>query len=181
MEFCFFLLKKERYCFTSPSLELTYASVFTLTELRGLDWGVVHLDIPKAHFECSPRRTKPARHCRNPEDFARSQWAQVWNQTKDGSETKVNILYPHLYCLDNCISDCWDVRRKLCPENWTSATEARSVYSSYDFDSNPINLSDSSPPTAGQSSLLLLLFPLIKLQIIPHILMGLLKPSRYLL
>lgn len=102
-----FFLKKEGNCFTFPSLELTYASVFTLTELSGLDWGAVHLDIPKAHFECSPRRTKPARRWRrrNPGDFGRSQWAQVWNRTKDGGETKVSILYPHLYCLDHCISD----------------------------------------------------------------------------
>lgn len=93
-----FFLKKERNCFTFPSLEHTYASVFTLTELSGLDWGAVHLDIPKAHFECSPRRTKPARRWRrrNPGDFGRSQWAQVWNRTKDGGETKVSILYSSL-------------------------------------------------------------------------------------
>lgn len=31
--------------------------------------------------------------------------AQVWNGTKDGSETTVSLLCPHRYCLDNCISD----------------------------------------------------------------------------
>lgn len=80
----------------------------------GMDWGAVHLDIPKAQFECSPRRTKPATRWRrrnpgNPcwkaEKLGRSQRMQVWNRTKDGGETKISVLYPSLYCLYNCISD----------------------------------------------------------------------------
>lgn len=39
------------------------------------------------------------------EIFRRSQWAQVWSRTKYGGETKVRLLYPHLYCLDTCISE----------------------------------------------------------------------------
>lgn len=99
---------------TFHSLECRCGSVLQWTELSSTDWGKVHLDVPKAQFECSPRWTKPARRWRrrNPGDrgwkaekLGRSQRVQVWNRTKDGGETKISLLCPPLYCLYNCASD----------------------------------------------------------------------------
>ena len=90
---------------TSSSRELTYASVFTLTEFSGLDWGAVHLDIPKAHVECSPRRTKPARRRkgRNPGDFqkvpvgAGVKSYKVWRWNKSQTIVSSSLLPGYLH------------------------------------------------------------------------------------
>lgn len=48
-------------------------------------------------------------------------------------------------CITAFQTGCLDVRGDLCPEVWTSAREGRTVYSIYDFYSNPTNLMDISP------------------------------------
>lgn len=84
--------------------------------------------------------------------------AQVWNGTKGGSETKVSLLCPHRYCLDNCISDkllgCEGGKGGVgdcAQKTGLQPGKAGHVDSSYEFYSNPINLTDISEETAAQS------------------------------